>query len=92
MNINGRTEGEYNMDVVMPSFAKWREVNKTPHAGMMDFAAFLGDPYPRDATIAINNRYAVNIFNPEIRRKLDMIMGPNGDVMLRIMVIQHEGK
>lgn len=46
------------------------------------FAAALGDPYE------VGRDQIINTDNPEVMRKIDMILGPNGTTLLKVMIIQ----
>lgn len=72
----------------------WCENEIVPIHAMYEFAEWLGDshpnPYNRDKTIQNARGAIVNIFNPEVRHKIDMILGPNGKALLKVMGIRRE--
>ena len=49
------------------------------------FAAFLGYPNPEH-----KNHYIVDVSKPEVRRLIDMINGPYGHAVLKMLEIKHK--
>ena len=68
------------------AFHMYRKVFNSPSfaEGMVQFAAFLGDPYDGERTAY------VNIHNPDVLNKIDMILGPHGMTILKMWKAQQE--
>lgn len=72
------------------AFTLWRSTFKydKTYVTLQAFAAFLGDPFnPYDAK---RQNMIVNIDNPEVMKKIDIILGPNGLTILKMWKIQQE--
>lgn len=50
--------------------------------GVFAFARWTGDPMGPD------RGYIINIYNPEVMKKVDIILGPNGYAMLKMWKAQ----
>lgn len=61
------------------SEVKWQGSDRE---AVFAFAKALGEPY------VVGRSNIIDTDNPEVMRKLDMILGPNGATILKVMVIQ----
>lgn len=53
---------------------------------LYEFADYLGDPWYGD------RNDIVNMDNPIVRRRVELLTGPNGYTMLKVLLVQKEPK
>lgn len=70
------------------AWGKWARVLDQPTniKSMYRFTEFLGHPH-KDGC-----RYVIDIDNPEVMKKVELILGPNGHTLLKMWAIQRHPK
>lgn len=59
------------------------------YASLHAFARWTGDPYPTEGDL---RDIIVNTNNPEVMKKIEAILGPNGHTLLKMWKAQQDGK
>jgi hypothetical protein len=74
----------------LDAHGKWaKAVNKMPsYNTMVEFTGWLGDPFPREGVPA--TEILINVYNPEVRRQLDMLTGPHAETMMKVFLVRRK--
>ena len=78
------------MRAVVDAIIKWKRYDARSSItvkNMYEFTDFLGDPYP----VAGDRLEIVQISKPEIRRAIELINGPNGNAILKMLELKRQG-
>lgn len=82
----GPQYGSYNTREVQKACMRWLKRNSVNGQDLYAFAQFLGFPHKGGHHLVVDTE------NPEVRRLIDLINGPNGDAILKMLEIRNNDK